>query len=112
MIAILAFSTTTGYKSELTVTIKNCTIIGKFSFAFDQINAHSICPEKHDDNLPSVVKGSAIFFTFVGVVSCLYCIVAVFYYTFLEDPKKCGPGGTGRDIKSYATVVSLLLLAY
>ena len=60
----------------------------------------------HSRSLPSSLKSSSQFFVFVGVISFLYCIVSVVYYVFFEDATKYGPGGTGRDVKSFATVVS------
>ena len=53
-------------------------------------------------------KSESEFFVFVGVVSFLYCIVALVYYISFEDPSKYGPGGSGRDIKSFSTVVRQL----
>ena len=89
-------------------------IIVKFGYSFSNKEPH-IGETKCKNNtrpgtgepikLPSSLKSSSEFFVFVGVISFLYCIVAMVYYVCFEDPAKYGPGGTGRDIKSFATVV-------
>jgi hypothetical protein len=61
-------------------------------------------------DLPSRLKSSSEFFVFVGVISFLYCIVAMVYYICFEDPAKYGPGGAGRDLASFSTVVSYISL--
>ncbi|XP_028398396.1 synaptophysin-like [Dendronephthya gigantea] len=113
VIAILAFSTTAGYNGEGTATISvhgtKCEVKGEFSYSFDKIDVSYACEgstntTKKEEDLSSVLKSSSEFFVFVGVVTFLYCIVAMVYYVCFEDPAKYGPGGTGRDIMSFATV--------
>ena len=100
---------------------RNCTgkiviqhIKGKFTYSFDKVdvyhgsyqcNGSNVGNFKSTESLASSLKSSSQFFVFVGVISFLYCIVAVAYYVFFEDATKYGPGGTGRDVKSFATVV-------
>lgn len=117
-VAIFAFSTTAGYYSEFKVesTLVNPpnatrTVLVKFSYPFDEAKVYSTIlhgnTSKKDDttvDLDSKFKSESQFFVFVGVISFLYCIVALVYYVALEDPAKYGPGGVGRTIISFATV--------
>ena len=135
LIAILAFSTTAGYNSEFKVSLSfNCgegtdsqTVLATFGYSFSKYKT-SIGGVECTTNppplpagangevgLPSSLKSSSEFFVFVGAISFLYCIGAMVYYVCFEDPAKYGPGGTGRDIKSFATVdfaVTVLLTLF
>lgn len=131
-IAILAFATTAGYYTEFkfegTFLCNNQTNHGvhikrvRFDYPFDDIDYYIdsiincstgkkgyVGQDKIND-----FKSKSEFFVFVGVISFFYCIVAMVYYVFFEDPAKYGPGGTGRDLKSFSTVdfVVTLILAF
>ena len=135
LIAILAFSITAGYNSEFNVRLSfSCTstmndsqlVLAKFSYPFSKLKVHfgdvecktkglPVKARTESKGLPASLKSSSEFFVFVGVISFLYCIVAMVYYVCFEDPAKYGPGGTGRDIKSFATVdfaVTVLLTLF
>ena len=92
-------------------------VVAKFAYSFSEYKTSyggvecktspPLPPKKNGKvDLSSSLKSSSEFFVFVGVISFLYCIVAMVYYVCFEDPAKYGPGGTGKDIKSFATVVS------
>ena len=124
----MALSTTVGYHSEFTTnveTYRDCRwanvtvyrplpierVTAKFSFPFHNLDiyfdgCHDLT-HHHAVDLESYALDSKYeFFVFVGVTSFRYCIAAVIYYVCLENPAKCGPGGTRRKLKSFATVVS------